>query len=135
MNANDIVNALADLGATLHLTSGEGPGPTITVDAPSGAIDEQLANLIRSNRTMIINVLLGRSTGHVLSACTQCGLETMVNASRPVRKCRMTPGCQGRHEIPKRHQVDSVKPPHEAPLPDRPAKSRLLGPRPQWKTP
>jgi len=127
LNANDIVNELDRLGVWIQLVSGPGPGPTIVVDAPAGAIDDDLAEAIRSNRTMVINVLLGRRTGHVFAACNKCGLETMVHVGRPVRACRMTTGCDGRHELPEEHHAADTKPPKEAPLPPRPPKSRAPG--------
>ena len=137
MNANDIVNELVSRGATIRLAPGDGPGPTVLVDSPAGALDGQISDAIRANRTMIINVLLGQYTGHVLAPCTKCGQETMVHVGRAVRGCRMTSGCDGRHEIPPGHLTATAlaantKPPTEAPLAKRPAKARLLGERATW---
>jgi hypothetical protein len=125
-----------------------GPGPLLHTDAPTGAIDADLAAAIRQHRDMLIAVILGRATGHAPAPCTVCGQISLVAIVTPAGKprtawptCRYSAHCTnrddpGRH-IPRPADVERTtprRPPATTQPPTRPEAKRLLGPRLAWPT-
>lgn len=132
MDPLDLLDELARLGATLTVVEGR-----LLVDGPAGAVTDDLANHIRANRALVFAAVLGRRSGHVLAPCTICRQVSAVHIDSDTwPTCRLTPGCNGRHE-PRTRDLASVAPnkrPKQAPLPDRPDRRRLLGPQIPYPT-
>ncbi|CAN5734641.1 hypothetical protein BH24DEI2_BH24DEI2_19670 [soil metagenome] len=126
----------------------------LRTDAPTGAIDAELAASIRHHRDMLVHVVVGRRTGHAPAPCNICGQVSMVavltSAGKPRNtwsRCRYSLDCTttavdpNRRANPGRHiprtcdsaRVDPVAPPAEARPPAKPTKQRFIaGPRPAW---
>lgn len=66
--------------------------------------DADLDARIASCQTLLRYELAGRATGHIFAACDHCGRASMTRAKRDKNRqwprCRMTPGCPGRHRPP-----------------------------------
>ena len=86
---------------------------------------------------------VGAGTGHVLARCTTCRRPSLVAALASTGKnrktwptCRMTPGCDGRHQasVDQLETVEQIPPPAQAKPPPRPDRRRLLGPVEPWPT-
>ena len=121
-----IFDRLADLGAVTYVSNGR-----LRIDAPTGAVTPELAEAIKANRDTLVAAVIGRATGHALAPCTTCSEVSMVSAA-PTGKwqaCRMTPGCDGRHE-PRRVDLELVTKrtqPKQAAPPRKTSKARKLG--------
>ena len=116
-------------------------GPDDVVDSPT------VGTTIRQHRDLLRAHLIGRVTGQLLAFCSSCGEPTMTAAFTSDRKrrktwptCRVTHGCQGRHE-PRDVDVETWRA-AGAPAPPKQAKPHpkvddrvLLGPRPTWPYP
>jgi hypothetical protein len=117
---------LARLGAVLDVVASR-----LRVDAPTGAITDDVAARIRQHRDILIAAVIGRGTGHALAPCTACGRESMTNlANTTWPRCRLTPGCEGRHE-PRPAELASIttrKRIKQATPPPRPTKQRTTQP-------
>ncbi len=131
MNTLELLDRLQVLGAHVAIA-----GERVHVDAPAGALDDTLRTALRDHKVLIRAVLIGRGTGHALSPCSACGELSMVNVARPTMPtCRLTPGCEGRHQ-PRPADVPGITNrgvPKQAAPPRRTSKSRLLGDRAAWK--
>ncbi len=91
----ELLAALEQRG--IHLTVDQ--AGRLSTDAPRGAITDDIAIAVRSHRDLIVAALIGRRTGHAFGRCTTCAEESMVAIDRTTwPRCRMTPGCQGRHQ-------------------------------------
>ena len=133
MSALDVLDRLAAVGAVVFVANGR-----LRVDAPTGAVTPELADEIKANRDTVLAAIHGRSTGHALAPCTSCSEVSMVNIDRSGKgpACRMTPGCDGRHE-PRPIDLPTIKrvprPKQAAPPPNQ-GKARKLGPDAAYPT-
>ena len=121
-----IFDRLADLGAVTYVSNGR-----LRIDAPTGAVTPELAEAIKANRDTLVAAVIGRATGHALAPCTTCGDVSMVSIDRDDKgpACRMTPGCDGRHE-PRAADLPAIKKvprPKQAAPPRNHGKARKLG--------
>jgi len=88
----------------------------LVTSAPRGAITADLADVIGTNRELIVAVVIGRRTGHAFGPCTTCAEESMVNLNRTTwPACRMTPGCKGRHQPGQVRDASRDNPTHRRP--------------------
>jgi hypothetical protein len=121
-----IFDRLTELGAVAYVSSGR-----LRIDAPTGAVTPDLAAAIKANRDTLVAAVIGRATGHALAPCTTCGDVSMVSIDRDGKgpTCRMTPGCDGRHE-PRAADLPAIKKvprPKQATPPRKTSKARKLG--------
>jgi hypothetical protein len=131
----DVLDQLDSLGIEVTTTIVNNK-ITLRTTARRGTIDADLAAAITDYKTMIVNTLIGRSTGHAPAPCSACGEVTftpILKASGGQRTtwptCRFKPGCPGRHE-PRQIDVDRTRrhaPPPQARPPRRPSRQRLTG--------
>jgi hypothetical protein len=141
VNAHDVLDQLAVLGVTIGVS---GNGKFTTTTKTPGTIDRDLAAGIRAHRELLAHVALGRRTGHALAPCSSCTEASMVAVSTSDGKarktwptCRMTPGCDGRHE-PRPADlttIDYVEQPAQSQPPKKNSKKRFLGEWPAWPDP
>jgi hypothetical protein len=134
----DLLDQLADQGVTVRLESDRRLrllGPRRAVSAP------EVAAVIAANRELIRCQMMGESTGHTLSPCSECGVEIMVPYRRSTwPKCVMTPRCPGLH-TPRARDVQrlaAARAPAPPKIPNPPrsvSRKRLLGPRPAFPNP
>jgi hypothetical protein len=129
MHVLDVLDQLDAAHVTLSVTGGR-----LIVDAPPDAITDDLATAVREHRDLIVAIVLGRATGHAPGVCSTCGELSMVHASRNPPTCRLTFGCEGRHQ-PRPVDLARVtrrKPPAEAEPPSKPSHKRYFGTWPTW---
>jgi hypothetical protein len=89
----------AELLATLeqrHVLLDIADDARLHVDAPRGAIDDDLARALRRYRDRLVWTVLGRRTGHIWLPCAICGETQLVRPEKAGRLCQLTAGCQGR---------------------------------------
>ncbi len=131
MNTLELLDQLQALGVHVAIA-----GERVHVDAPAGALDDELRQQLRDEKVLIRSVLIGRGTGHALSPCSACGQLSMVNIARKTMpSCRLTPGCDGRHE-PRHTDVPTITNrgvPKQAAPPRSKSKSRILGEYAAWQ--
>src|SRR4051812_14574090 len=121
MSVLDLLSELEHRSAVLDLVVEDEAERTldIFIDAPLGAIDAELFDRLLAERDLLIAAIKGRRTGHAFAKCDECGRIAMVRASwkrfdeianKPATdwpRCRMTPGCFGRH-VPNQTELDAV---------------------------
>ena len=80
-------------------------GGRLITRAARGTIDDDLRAQIGTHRDMLLIVAVSRGTGHAPGPCTGCGGISMVagwnsngKPRDPWPRCRLTPGCEGRHQ-------------------------------------
>lgn len=143
MDLLDLLDLLDNLDVELHLMAGTGPGPRLRATSPA-PIPPDAAGHIREHRTMLVNTLIGRMSGHAPAPCDQCGRVSLVAIVKPDGHrrdpwpaCRLTPRCEGRH-VARDVDIARTNPapqPPQARQPRRISKSLLLGTWPEWPTP
>jgi hypothetical protein len=79
-------------------------GLTVTLDRPTGQlhvrprpVPDIERDMIRANRALLYDVLLGARTAHVWARCDECGAGMMRRKRAKPRRCVFTPRCDGRH--------------------------------------
>ncbi len=138
MDLRDMLDRLDRAGA--HLGSGAGG---LHLTAPRTVrTDPEVRDTIRSNRGLLLASIAAGHTGHVIGFCDRCGAASLVHFNprgKPPR-CRITPGCDGRHhprvrDVQRMRDTGAPAQPAQTRPAARPARKRFLGPFAAWPTP
>lgn len=100
----DFLALLADLDR-LGVKLGTDDQMPLVVDAPAGAISDDLAANIRAHRHLLLWTVIARGTGHIWCPCDHCGQPALLNPTRHGNgngkqvwpRCQLARGCDGRH--------------------------------------
>lgn len=103
------------------------------------ATDPEVGAAITEHKTLLMAHIIGTRTGHTIGFCTTCNA-AVITHYRPSGKaptCRLTPGCDGRHQprpadVSRLAAIGAPSAPKQAAPPRRPATKFLLGSRPPW---
>jgi hypothetical protein len=118
-------------------------GPWRLAPAPGGAlrlyappdVRARLGAAIAEHHGLLTAHTRGLTSGHAIAPCGACGQPAIVHVRRrPPPRCRMTPGCAGRHRPRPADTAARARAPAppKAPAPPPHPRPILLGPWPPW---
>lgn len=135
MDLHHLVDHLDQHGARLRVRDGR----LILTAPPHVAGDPDIVAAITANKVLLIAHVRGVATGHTLGFCTVCdaAVTTHYRPAGKHPKCRLRPGCSGRHEprpvdVERLSAICAPAAPKQPPAPRKPPTKFLLGPRPPW---
>lgn len=94
MTLGELLDALDRAGARLRFTDGE-----LRIEPDSVTRNPAIGAAVALHRQQLIAEAAGRTSGHRTGFCDQCGQPALIGvAQRGGTPCRLTPGCNGRHQ-------------------------------------